>query len=116
MWLCHVVWPVICIYQLGTHPSIDIRIHDTGLILVHVWQETNWLNKFKAILPINRPSYLVTQVGIVDYCFVAVAIDGLVCLMVLVIHIGDFYPSYCIYHTIHSDIVAWCILCNGVTK
>ena len=116
MWLCHVVWPVIGIYQLGTHSCIDIRIHDSGLVLVHVGHETNRLNQLQTIFTIYRPSYLVAQVGIVDYGLVAVAIDSLVCLMVIVIHIGDFYASNGIYHTIHSDIVAWCILGNGITK
>ena len=116
MWFGHIVCPIICINQLSTNSRIDIAVHDSGLVLIHIRHETNRLNQFQTIVVIYCPFNLITERRIINHRLVTVTIDGLVSPMVVVIHIGDFYTTNDIYHTIHSHAVARCILGDGITQ
>ena len=112
----HIVCPVVSINQLSTNSCIDITVHDSGLVLIHIWHETNWLNQFQSIVIIYRPFNLITERRIINHRLVTVSIDGLVCFVVVIIHVGDFYTTNDIYHTINCHAVAWRILGDGITQ
>ena len=112
----HIVCPVISINQLSTNSCIDITVHNSGLVLIHIRHETNRLNQFQPIVIIHSPFDLITERRIIYYRLVTVSIDGLVCFVVVIIHVGDFYTTNDIYHTINCHAVAWRILGDGITQ
>ena len=112
----HIVCPVISINQLSTNSCIDITVHDSGLVLIHIRHETNRLNQFQPIVIIHSPFDLITERRIIYYRLVTISIDGLVCFVVVIIHVGDFNTTNDIYYTIHCHAVARRILGDGITQ
>ena len=98
----HVVRPIISVDKLCADPSESVAIHDSGLILVHVRQEADWLNKFQTIIIIHTPSDGIAQARVINCGFLRVTIYGFIGFLVVIIHISGFNTTNSINHAIEG--------------